>query len=251
VGGLRGPGVAGALWDHERKEWLGDFHSRSAPSQPMHEGLWCLSPNRRQVAVATKDRGLELWDMFSGQRLQCDHSPANMQAIAIAPDGRFAAAGGRGGFAGIWDTWSGRRFGELLGPESDVRCAQWLRNGASIALGYDNGEIWIWSIEWELLPQPPVEWRRGIRPLIARFLGSRGAQDRRAMHDSIGNGAASLRWAASRKAREWTGEDCDRLMEASACWGYGAVPSDKFREVIRQETAEWVTPREKGTKRGK
>lgn len=233
--GPKANGMAGAILNTKEDRWVSEFLSPSSPVLSSTDKTSCFSPDGRSAAIATTEPGLEMWDVFSGERvLSYQEVTDRLFWITVTPDARFLAAGGHGGFTGIWDARTGRRLTTLTGPDSDVTCAEWLSGGSRIAIGYDNGEIWIWEIEWDVLPEPPVDGRGDVGPIIRCFLASQRARRHRAMEEAGSMGETPSGDLSGGLTLEWREEDFGRLVSSLSSWGYAEIPSCEVLDELKR-----------------
>jgi WD40 repeat protein len=93
-----------------------------------------FSPNGRQLASASSDTRLRLWDVATGKmlRLFAGHTAA-VGSVAFSPDGRTLASGGDEGAVKLWDVDTGREETTLVKHPAWVRVAGFSSDGRVLA----------------------------------------------------------------------------------------------------------------------
>ncbi len=106
------------------------------------------SPDGRQLAVATTDARIRLWETLKGQKAEIlgGHS-LELTAVAWSPDGRELATAGNGAPPRIWDTRTGELRGSLSHLERTVLALTWRPDGKVLAAVTDDGMIELWDVQ--------------------------------------------------------------------------------------------------------
>jgi WD40 repeat protein/tRNA A-37 threonylcarbamoyl transferase component Bud32 len=98
-------------------------------------------------ATVGDDRTVRVWDAQSGgERRRLEGAREGLVSLAIAPDGRWLAAGDRGGVVLIWDLESGRVLRTLAGHQGAVWSLATDAAGTRLASAGDDGTTRIWDV---------------------------------------------------------------------------------------------------------
>ena len=131
------------LWDRESGAeimQLAGEHSESI-------GDVAFTPDGRLLSGAYDDT-LVLWDLATGQVIRRMANPSgDVNLVAVAPDGRLAAAATEGGVVTLWDLENGQQVGELLhNPELQLLPVAFSPDGRLLASGSEDGTVVIWDV---------------------------------------------------------------------------------------------------------
>ncbi|MEH2180948.1 eIF2A-related protein, partial [Nostoc sp.] len=105
------------------------------------------SPNGQQLASASYDKTIKIWDVSSGQLLKSltGHSSA-VNSVVYSPNGQQLASASYDKTIKIWDVNSGQLLKSLIGHSSAVNSVVYSPNGQQLAsASYDN-TIKIWDV---------------------------------------------------------------------------------------------------------
>ncbi len=150
-------------------EWTGDLESGAITSM-------ALSADGRILATGTEQGILELWWFYTGTMIywRQEHGSA-IDQLSFSPDGTLLASSGEDGTR-LWRVQDGFMVRRL-----EARCLAFLRDGGSMVVGQQNGEVQIWAPNGGL-PQT-VTHLSGVRRLLSspdgRFLAVSASGERR------------------------------------------------------------------------
>jgi WD40 repeat protein len=105
-----------------------------------------FSPDGRQLASASFDRTVKLWDTASGKELRTfgGHSDP-VPSVAFSPDGRRLASGSADGSAKLWGVTTGEEIFTLRGHADGVERVVFTPDGRRLATGSDDGSVKFWD----------------------------------------------------------------------------------------------------------
>ena len=130
-----------------------------------------ISPDGSQIATASWDRTVKLWDYASGQVIHTlDAHPAPVWGVTFSPDGKILATSTEDGTVRIWDletyqdtilaTVTDER--EFQPPKPLITDLEFRPAGSLLAGSELNGQIHIWDIQQRLqvalLDAPEITW---------------------------------------------------------------------------------------------
>src|SRR5262249_12860650 len=92
------------------------------------------SPNGRQIATASLDYSIKLWDASTYKELKTFTGHTDfVYSVVFSPDGKRLLSGSYDGSAGIWDVESGKEVVRLKRHGGLVQQAIYSRDGSLIA----------------------------------------------------------------------------------------------------------------------
>ena len=142
AGGLnQGSDRAGALWD---------AGSVARIATLSHQGLinaFSFSPDGRQLATASDDARIKLWDAATGRLLKTlEGHTAAVWSVAFSGDGQRLLSAGHDHRVRIWNASSGEVLKELSDPAMGaIFRAEFTPDEQRVALATESGIIWVWT----------------------------------------------------------------------------------------------------------
>lgn len=105
-----------------------------------------LSPDGKQLVIATFDRSLRLFDIEAERTVESLATlDEPVSTVAFSPDGRLIAAAGFNGNVAVWDLEERRRLSELEGHQEWVLSLAFSPDSRQlVSVSYD-GEIMLWD----------------------------------------------------------------------------------------------------------
>ncbi|WP_448267950.1 WD40 domain-containing protein [Nostoc sp. DSM 114159] len=105
------------------------------------------SPNGQQLASASADNTIKIWDVSSGQLLKSltSHS-STVRSVAYSPNGQQLASASDDKTIKIWDVSSGQLLKTLTGHSSTVISVAYSPNGQQLASASFDKTIKIWNV---------------------------------------------------------------------------------------------------------
>ncbi len=105
------------------------------------------SPNGQQLASASGDKTIKIWDVSSGQLLKSltGHSDT-VNSVAYSPSGQQLASASTDKTIKIWDISSGQLLKSLTGHSSEVISVAYSPNGQQLASASTDKTIKIWDV---------------------------------------------------------------------------------------------------------
>lgn len=229
-----------------------------------------FSPDGKTLALASRDKTVQLWDVSSGTLLKslAGHS-SFVNAVAFAPDGRSLASGGNDQTARLWNAETGRELMQLDPGKIAVGQVQTLAfspDGQSLLAG--GGNLAMWSTvpnvgnldrvaaNLRALLQSNTDFQNSVR-MESENLRLHIALEKLGEHDprvAAALAATQANWYASRQAWPDAVAAYGRLMAADPATPEGWLRAPGLLRVAtallqRQQPAEAATLLQAGAKR--
>jgi hypothetical protein len=107
-----------------------------------------FSPNRQQIASASDDGTVRIWQPASGTNpLVLRGHEGQVWGVAFSPNGQRVASAGQDGTVRVWDPMGGPNLVILRGHLGSVSGASFSLDGQRIASASDDGTVRVWECE--------------------------------------------------------------------------------------------------------
>ncbi|OAX38464.1 WD40 repeat-like protein, partial [Rhizopogon vinicolor AM-OR11-026] len=133
---------------------LKDAASRSPLTMRGHtDTVWDVAhlPSRRQIITCSEDGSLRLWNLESGAQIgdewRDEEEKAGVTIIALSPNGKTVASGGRDGRVKLWDVEGQKVIAKGTGHSDMVESLCWSGDGQRVLSGSDDGTAKVWNVE--------------------------------------------------------------------------------------------------------
>ncbi len=111
-----------------------------------HINATVFSPDGNQLASASWDGNVRLWDPVAGKVLQTSRDPSSSAlSLAFSPDGAFLVVGLAGGEMSIVEVSSGKELRRYTGLAGNVLSVAFSPIGTQFASADENGDIILWD----------------------------------------------------------------------------------------------------------
>ena len=123
-----------------------------------------FSPNGLQLAAASSDNDVHLFDCQTGQLLRSLRGhDSEVRSVAFSPDGRYLASGSANGAVRLWNVRLRQLQASLVDENMPISCIRFSPNGSILAIAVgswmsDNGQVSVLDV--------------AARKRIAQFEGS-------------------------------------------------------------------------------
>ncbi len=106
-----------------------------------------FAPDGRTLATVYEDGHADLWDTVKGQARPLFRDPRHWcYALAVSPDGKTIATGGRDNVR-LWDAVSGKERQRLPGLQSRILALAFAADGQSLCVASASGEGRVWRVQ--------------------------------------------------------------------------------------------------------
>jgi len=104
-----------------------------------------FSPDGYQLASASDDGTVRLWDPETGQPTVTLERPGRVRGVAFSPDGRQLASAGEDGAVRLWDPVTGQLTATLQGHTGPVNGVAFSPDGRQLASASNDGTVRLWD----------------------------------------------------------------------------------------------------------
>lgn len=127
-----------AIWDAEKGHiYLGGHFGKILAVT--------FSPDGKQVASASEDNTIKLWDIYNGREIQSmEGHTDSVNSVAFSPDGKRVVSASDDRSIRIWDVETGMEIQSIHGHSYGVESASFSPDGKQI-VSSDGRDIRIWS----------------------------------------------------------------------------------------------------------
>ena len=229
-----------------------------------------FSPDGKTLALASRDKTVQLWDVSSGTLLKslAGHS-SFVNAVAFAPDGRSLASGGNDQTTRLWNAETGRELMQLDPGKiavGEVQTLAFSPDGQSLLAGGSNLAMWSTvpnvgnldrvAANLRALLQSNTDFQNSVR-MESENLRLHTALEKLGAHDprvAAALAATQANWYASRQAWPDAVAAYGRLMAADPATPEGWLRAPGLLRVAtallqRQQPAEAAMLLQAGAKR--
>ncbi|KAI9655982.1 MAG: hypothetical protein M1821_005043 [Bathelium mastoideum] len=106
-----------------------------------------FAPDGKQLASASQDGTIRLWDTYSGAQLRIIESNNGVvYSVVFAPDGKRLASASGNNTIKLWDADSGALLQTLEYNKNIISSVAFTRDGRQLASGSDDNLIQIWDV---------------------------------------------------------------------------------------------------------
>jgi WD40 repeat protein len=124
----------------------------------------CFLPDGRSYVLARGDR-LAQYDRSTGRLVRSfDGSAGDLEAVAVSPDARWLAGGGKDKAVHLWDLRTGRLAASLAGHRGKVLRLAFAPRGRELLSVSADGTVLVWDVNKVSLQDPAGARRRSARP---------------------------------------------------------------------------------------
>lgn len=125
------------------------FYSATESGFTFYNSL-AWSSDSSTIAVASSEKGVELWSIKTGDSLMTLNNPSgSFSSLAWSSDGKKLGIGAEEGTAYIFDTYNGSVFNHF-GTGYELNSIAFAPDNQTVALGYGNRTARIWNLDGTL-----------------------------------------------------------------------------------------------------
>jgi hypothetical protein len=186
-------GNSPARYDVASGKKLDSYEHRREDSWGSNLPTLAVSADGRFVIGGDIGGQMHLFSMEEGWRQVNLKGAAGLGAPAIAPDGRFIAAGRKDGTVCVWEVASGALFAELPGHRGSYPVVAFFADGHRLASSGVDGTILIWDWLAAKSDAPDLFHKKDREPLW-EGLAAEGADGVNALGNLLASGEEGIDW---------------------------------------------------------
>jgi WD40 repeat protein len=117
-----------------------------------------FSPDGKQIAGASNDNRVRVWDTASGSLLYELRHDSNVAGVCYSPDGKILASASKDATVRFWDPQTGKSLSVLRGFKQELQQVAYIENGKKLLVGelYSNS-FHEYALDDHYLPVNPLD----------------------------------------------------------------------------------------------